>query len=102
MIKNMYFFFALLLTKLTDDQKCGMIEPIAILIHHDYDVVVLDFVKLGFIPEGVSLDPTLPVLAKVFYQGLEGGNANNINFRRPQQSYISEDKTNNINQILCS
>ena len=78
-----------------------MIEAIAHLIHRDYDAIVKDFVKLGFIPEGVNLDPILPVLAKVFYQGLEGGNANNINFRRPQQSYISEDKTNNINQILC-
>jgi len=47
-----------------------MIEPIAILIHRDCDVVVLDFVKLGFIPEGVSLDPTLPVLAKVFLSGI--------------------------------
>ena len=44
-----------------------MIEAIAHLIHRDYDAIVKDFVKLGFIPEGVSLDPTLPVLAKVFY-----------------------------------
>ncbi|GJN22551.1 hypothetical protein PR202_gb10128 [Eleusine coracana subsp. coracana] len=39
------------------------------------------FVKLGFIPDGVNLDPILPVLAKVFDQALEGGGAKNINFQ---------------------
>jgi aarF domain-containing kinase len=48
-----------------------MIEAIAHLIHRDYDAIVKDFVKLGFIPEGVNLDPILPVLAKVFDQALE-------------------------------
>ncbi|KAK6161792.1 hypothetical protein DH2020_005173 [Rehmannia glutinosa] len=60
-----------LVTKLTDDQKYGMIEAIAHLIHRDYAAIVKDFVKLGFIPEGVNLDPILPVLAKVFDQALE-------------------------------
>ncbi|CAH1436322.1 unnamed protein product [Lactuca virosa] len=58
-----------------------MIEAIAHLIHRDYDAIVKDFVKLGFIPEGVNLDPILPVLAKVFDQALEGGGAKNINFQ---------------------
>ncbi|KAL2897512.1 hypothetical protein RDABS01_039295 [Bienertia sinuspersici] len=70
-----------LVTKLTDDQKYGMIEAIAHLIHRDYDAIVKDFVKLGFIPEGVNLGPILPVLAKVFDQALEGGGAKNINFQ---------------------
>ncbi|KAL6548535.1 hypothetical protein OROGR_008956 [Orobanche gracilis] len=70
-----------LVTKLTDDQKYGMIEAIAHLIHRDYGAVVKDFVKLGFIPEGVNLEPVLPVLAKVFDQALEGGGAKNINFQ---------------------
>ncbi|XP_010532799.1 PREDICTED: uncharacterized protein LOC104808723 [Tarenaya hassleriana] len=70
-----------LVTKLTDDQKYGMIEAIAHLIHRDYDAIVKDFVKLGFIPEGVNLAPILPVLAKVFDQALEGGGAKNINFQ---------------------
>lgn len=70
-----------LVTKLTDDQKYGMIEAIAHLIHRDYDAIVKDFVKLDFIPEGVNLDPILPVLAKVFDQALEGGGAKNINFQ---------------------
>jgi aarF domain-containing kinase len=38
-------------------------------------------VKLGFIPDGVNLEPILPVLAKVFDQALEGGGAKNINFQ---------------------
>lgn len=71
-----------LVTKLTDDQKYGMIEAIAHLIHRDYDAIVKDFVKLGFIPEGVNLDPILPVLAKVFDQALEGGGAKNIKDRK--------------------
>ncbi|CAA0839987.1 Protein kinase superfamily protein [Striga hermonthica] len=70
-----------LVTKLTDDQKYGMIEAIAHLIHRDYGSIVKDFVKLGFIPEGVNLEPILPVLAKVFDQALEGGGAKNINFQ---------------------
>ncbi|XP_054807277.1 uncharacterized protein LOC129309647 [Prosopis cineraria] len=70
-----------LVTKLTDDQKYGMIEAIAHLIHRDYPAIVKDFVKLGFIPDGVNLEPILPVLAKVFDQALEGGGAKNINFQ---------------------
>ncbi|KAL4190732.1 hypothetical protein AMTRI_Chr07g26240 [Amborella trichopoda] len=70
-----------LVTKLTDDKKYGMIEAIAHLIHRDYDAIVKDFVKLDFIPEGVDLNPILPVLAKVFDQALEGGGAKNINFQ---------------------
>ncbi|KAK9137926.1 hypothetical protein Sjap_008520 [Stephania japonica] len=70
-----------LVTKLTDDQKYGMIEAIAHLIHRDYGAIVKDFVKLDFIPDGVNLDPILPVLAKVFDQALEGGGAKNINFQ---------------------
>ncbi|XP_057540865.1 uncharacterized protein LOC130818712 isoform X3 [Amaranthus tricolor] len=70
-----------LVTKLTDDQKYGMIEAISHLIHRDYDAIVKDFVKLDFIPEGVNLGPILPVLAKVFDQALEGGGAKNINFQ---------------------
>ncbi|PON63771.1 Protein kinase [Parasponia andersonii] len=62
-------------------QKYGMIEAIAHLIHRDYGAIVKDFVKLGFIPEGVNLEPILPVLAKVFDQALEGGGAKNINFQ---------------------
>lgn len=70
-----------LVTRLTDDQKYGMIEAIAHLIHRDYAAIVKDFVKLDFIPEGVNLEPILPVLAKVFDQALEGGGAKNINFQ---------------------
>ncbi|XP_060180486.1 uncharacterized protein LOC132610218 [Lycium barbarum] len=70
-----------LVTKLTDDQKYGMIESIAHLIHRDYGAIVKDFVKLGFIPDGVNLEPILPVLAKVFDQALEGGGAKNFNFQ---------------------
>ncbi|XP_065862860.1 uncharacterized protein [Euphorbia lathyris] len=70
-----------LVTKLTDDQKYGMIEAISHLIHRDYSAIVKDFVKLGFISEGVNLEPILPVLAKVFDQALEGGGAKNLNFQ---------------------
>eukprot|EP00252_Welwitschia_mirabilis_P024546 TRINITY_DN7324_c0_g1_i1.p1 TRINITY_DN7324_c0_g1~~TRINITY_DN7324_c0_g1_i1.p1 ORF type:complete len:797 (+),score=157.28 TRINITY_DN7324_c0_g1_i1:88-2478(+) len=70
-----------LMTKITDDQKYGMIEAISHLIHRDYEAIVKDFVKLDFIPEGVNLNPIMPVLAKVFDQALEGGGAKNINFQ---------------------
>lgn len=70
-----------LMTQITDNQKYGMIEAIAHLIHRDYNAIVKDFVMLDFIPEGVNLDPIMPVLAKVFDQALEGGGAKNINFQ---------------------
>ncbi|KAG2317286.1 hypothetical protein Bca52824_020408 [Brassica carinata] len=60
-----------LVTKLPDDQKYGMIEAIKNLINRDYDVIVKNFVKLGFIPDGVNLAPILHVLAKVLDQALE-------------------------------
>ena len=69
------------MTQITDNQKYGMIEAISHLIHRDYDAIVKDFVMLDFIPEGVNLDPIMPVLAKVFDQALEGGGAKNINFQ---------------------
>lgn len=78
---EVHFWITGLVTKLTDDQKYGMIEAIAHLIHRDYGAIVKDFVKLDFIPEGVNLEPILPVLAKVFDQALEGGGAKNINFQ---------------------
>ncbi|KAG5227894.1 ABC protein [Salix suchowensis] len=72
-----------LVTKLTDDQKYGMIEAIAHLIHRDYGAIVKDFVKLGFISDGVNLEPILPVLAKVFDQALEASDLAQITFDYP-------------------
>lgn len=70
-----------LMTQITEDQKYGMIEAISHLIHRDYPAIVEDFVVLDFIPEGVNLDPIMPVLARVFDQALEGGGAKGINFQ---------------------
>ena len=69
------------MTRLTDDQKYGMIEAITHLIHRDYGAIVKDSVKLDFIHEGVNLEPILSVLAKVFDQALEGCGTKNINFQ---------------------
>lgn len=70
-----------LMTRITEDQKYGMIEAISHLIHRDYEAITEDFVLLDFIPEGVNLAPILPVLARVFDQALEGGGAKGINFQ---------------------
>ena len=70
-----------LMTRITEDQKYGMIEAISHLIHRDYEAIVEDFVLLEFIPEGVDLSPIMPVLARVFDQALEGGGAKGINFQ---------------------
>ncbi|GJP56087.1 hypothetical protein CLOM_g15146 [Closterium sp. NIES-68] len=70
-----------LMTRITEGQKYGMIEAIAHLIHRDYPAIVEDFVLLDFIPEGVNLNPIMPVLARVFDQALEGGGAKGINFQ---------------------
>ncbi|KAJ1449624.1 ABC1 family-domain-containing protein [Pelagophyceae sp. CCMP2097] len=69
-----------LMTEITDDQKYGMIEAIAHLIHRDYDRIGDDFVKLDFIPEGTDVAPIVPALARVFDAALAGGGAKSINF----------------------
>ena len=70
-----------LMTKITDDQKYGMIEAIAHLIHRDYSEIGNDFVNLDFIPKGVDTAPIVPALARVFEAALAGGGAKSINFQ---------------------
>ncbi|KAF5829955.1 ABC1 family-domain-containing protein [Dunaliella salina] len=70
-----------LICEVDDNIKFGMIEAISHLIHRDYEAIVVDFVTLGFIPEGTDLRPILPVLARVFDRALEGGGAKGINFQ---------------------
>ena len=66
-----------LMTQITDDQKYGMIEAIAHLIHRDYSEIGNDFVNLDFIPRGVDTAPIVPALARVFEAALAGGRAKN-------------------------
>ena len=70
-----------LMTEVTDDQKYGMIEAIAHLIHRDYERIGDDFVSLDFIPKGVDTSPIVPALARVFDAALAGGGAKSINFQ---------------------
>ena len=70
-----------LMTKITDDQKFGMIEAIAHLIHRDYDEIGNDFVSLDFIPRGTDTRPLIPALSRVFDAALAGGGAKSINFQ---------------------
>lgn len=70
-----------LMTKITDDQKFGMIEAIAHLIHRDYAQIGNDFVNLDFIPRGTDTQPIIPALARVFEAALAGGGAKSINFQ---------------------
>ena len=70
-----------LMTKITDDQKFGMIEAIAHLIHRDYDEIGNDFVNLDFIPRGTDTRPLIPALSRVFDAALAGGGAKSINFQ---------------------
>lgn len=70
-----------LMTRITDDQKYGMVEAIAHLIHRDYDQIGQDFVNLDFIPKNVDTKPIIPALTKVFDAALAGGGAKSINFQ---------------------
>ena len=70
-----------LMTEVTDEQKYGMIEAIAHLVHRDYDNIGDDFVRLGFIPPGTDLAPIVPALSNVFDAALAGGGAKSINFQ---------------------
>lgn len=70
-----------LMTKITDDQKYGMIEAIGHLIHRDYSEIGNDFVNLDFIPRNVDTKPIIPALARVFEAALAGGGAKSINFQ---------------------
>ncbi|GBG74677.1 hypothetical protein CBR_g19084 [Chara braunii] len=70
-----------LMTQITDDQKYGIIEAMAHLIHRDYVAILDDFVMLGFLSPDVDYTPLLPVIEKVFEQALGGGGAKSINFQ---------------------
>lgn len=69
-----------LMTKVTEDQRYGMIEAIAHLVHRDYAEIGDDFQKLDFIPEGTDVKPIVPALSRVFDSALSGGGAKGINF----------------------
>jgi len=69
-----------LMTKITDDQRYGMVEAIAHLVHRDYGEIGADFKRLDFIPEGVDVKPIVPALSRVFDAALAGGGAKGINF----------------------
>jgi len=69
-----------LMTKITDEQKYGMVEAIAHLVHRDYAEIGSDFKNLDFIPEGVDVEPIVPALGRVFDAALAGGGAKGINF----------------------
>jgi len=69
-----------LMTELTDDQKYGMVEAIAHLIHRDYSQIGEDFKKLDFIPKDVDVQPIIPALSRVFDAALSGGGAKSLNF----------------------
>eukprot|EP00931_Biecheleriopsis_adriatica_P020052 TRINITY_DN134_c0_g1_i1.p1 TRINITY_DN134_c0_g1~~TRINITY_DN134_c0_g1_i1.p1 ORF type:complete len:875 (-),score=160.50 TRINITY_DN134_c0_g1_i1:42-2585(-) len=69
-----------LMTKITDEQRYGMVEAISHLVHRDYAEIGTDFQKLDFIPDGVDVDPIVPALSRVFDAALAGGGAKGINF----------------------
>ncbi|CAE7939889.1 unnamed protein product, partial [Symbiodinium sp. KB8] len=69
-----------LMTKITDDQRYGMVEAIAHLVHRDYAEIGADFQNLDFIPDGVDVKPIVPALSRVFDAALAGGGARGINF----------------------
>lgn len=69
-----------LMTEVTADQRYGMIEAIAHLIHRDYERIGQDFVNLDFIPPGTDVRPIVPALSRVFDSALAGGGAKSINF----------------------
>lgn len=69
-----------LMTKITDEQRYGMVEAIAHLVHRDYEEIGVDFKKLDFIPTEVDVAPIVPALSRVFDAALAGGGAKGINF----------------------
>jgi len=69
-----------LMTKITDDQRYGMVEAIAHLVHRDYAEIGTDFKNLDFIPPEVDVKPIVPALSRVFDAALSGGGAKAINF----------------------
>lgn len=69
-----------LMTKITDEQRYGMVEAIAHLVHRDYSEIGADFKKLDFIPTDVDVRPIVPALSRVFDAALAGGGAKAINF----------------------
>lgn len=69
-----------LMTKITDNQRYGMVEAIAHLVHRDYEEIGTDFKNLDFIPADVDVKPIVPALGRVFDAALAGGGAKGIQF----------------------
>mmetsp|Transcript_18510 Transcript_18510/g.43329 ORF Transcript_18510/g.43329 Transcript_18510/m.43329 type:complete len:865 (+) Transcript_18510:37-2631(+) len=69
-----------LMTEITDEQRYGMVEAIAHLVHRDYSEIGADFKRLDFIPPDVDVQPIVPALGRVFDSALAGGGAKGINF----------------------
>merc|ERR1719446_1229482 len=69
-----------LMTRITDDQRYGMVEAIAHLVHRDYSEIGADFKNLDFIPAEIDVKPIVPALSRVFDAALAGGGAKGINF----------------------
>mmetsp|Transcript_34857 Transcript_34857/g.81446 ORF Transcript_34857/g.81446 Transcript_34857/m.81446 type:complete len:889 (-) Transcript_34857:141-2807(-) len=69
-----------LMTQITEEQRYGMVEAIAHLVHRDYDQIGADFKRLDFIPKEVDVEPIVPALGRVFDAALAGGGAKGINF----------------------
>mmetsp|Transcript_6147 Transcript_6147/g.10661 ORF Transcript_6147/g.10661 Transcript_6147/m.10661 type:complete len:870 (-) Transcript_6147:222-2831(-) len=69
-----------LMTEITDEQRYGMVEAIAHLVHRDYAQIGADFKRLDFIPTDVDVQPIVPALGRVFDSALAGGGAKGINF----------------------
>lgn len=86
-----------LMTRITDDQKYGIIEAVSHLVHRDYSAIGEDFVKLEFIPRGVDITPIVPALTKVFDAALAGGGAKSINF----QELAADLGTRRLSSLSC-
>jgi len=69
-----------LMTRITDEQRYGMVEAIAHLVHRDYSEIGADFKNLDFIPADIDVKPIVPALSRVFDAALAGGGAKGINF----------------------
>jgi len=69
-----------LMTRITDDQRYGMVEAIAHLMQRDYAEIGTDFKNLDFIPADVDVAPIVPALTRVFDAALAGGGAKGIQF----------------------
>ena len=62
-----------MMSEVSQESRSGLIQAVVHLVNKNFDKLSKDFVKLGFLPEEVNLEPIVPAFEDVFINAVEEG-----------------------------